>query len=74
LHRSNLLVLYSPYRNDRRETTCEIHAPLEVDVYPGIGRNVNYQHYFEKLMKIPCFGRRVGLDDPQRSLPTPTIL
>ena len=22
----------------------------------------------------PCFGRRVGLDDPQRSLPTPTIL
>ena len=21
-----------------------------------------------------CFGRRVGLDDPQRSLPTPTIL
>ena len=22
----------------------------------------------------PCFGRRVGLDDPQRSLPTPNIL
>ena len=22
----------------------------------------------------PCFSRRVGLDDPQRSLPTPTIL
>ena len=22
----------------------------------------------------PCFNRRVGLDDPQRSLPTPTIL
>jgi len=22
----------------------------------------------------PCFGRGVGLDDPQRSLPTPTIL
>ena len=22
----------------------------------------------------PCFGRRVGLDDPQRSLPTPAIL
>ena len=22
----------------------------------------------------PCLGRRVGLDDPQRSLPTPTIL
>ena len=22
----------------------------------------------------PCFGRRVGLDDPQRSLPTATIL
>jgi len=22
----------------------------------------------------PCFGREVGLDDPQRSLPTPTIL
>jgi len=22
----------------------------------------------------PCFGRRVELDDPQRSLPTPTIL
>ena len=22
----------------------------------------------------PCFGRRVGLDDPQRSLPTPTVL
>ena len=22
----------------------------------------------------PCFGRRVGLDNPQRSLPTPTIL
>jgi len=22
----------------------------------------------------PCFGARVGLDDPQRSLPTPTIL
>ena len=22
----------------------------------------------------PCFGRRVGLDDPQSSLPTPTIL
>jgi len=22
----------------------------------------------------PCFARRVGLDDPQRSLPTPTIL
>ena len=22
----------------------------------------------------PCFGRRVGLDDPQRSFPTPTIL
>ena len=22
----------------------------------------------------PCFGRRVGLDDPQRSLPIPTIL
>ena len=22
----------------------------------------------------PCFGRRVGLDDPQRSLPTPIIL
>ena len=22
----------------------------------------------------PCFGRRVGIDDPQRSLPTPTIL
>ena len=22
----------------------------------------------------PCFGRRVGLDDPQRSLPSPTIL
>ena len=22
----------------------------------------------------PCFGRRVGLGDPQRSLPTPTIL
>ena len=22
----------------------------------------------------PCFGRRFGLDDPQRSLPTPTIL
>ena len=22
----------------------------------------------------PCFRRRVGLDDPQRSLPTPTIL
>jgi len=24
--------------------------------------------------RCPCFGRRVGLDDPQRSLPTPTIL
>ena len=22
----------------------------------------------------PCFGRRIGLDDPQRSLPTPNIL
>ena len=22
----------------------------------------------------PCFGRGVGLDDPQRSLPTPTVL
>jgi len=22
----------------------------------------------------PCFGRGVGLDDPQRSLPTPNIL
>ena len=22
----------------------------------------------------PCFSRRIGLDDPQRSLPTPTIL
>jgi len=22
----------------------------------------------------PCFGRSVGPDDPQRSLPTPTIL
>jgi len=26
------------------------------------------------LFRWPCFGRRVGLDDPQRSLPTPTIL
>jgi len=23
---------------------------------------------------LPCFGRTVILDDPQRSLPTPTIL
>jgi len=23
---------------------------------------------------LSCFGRRVGLDDPQRSLPTPTVL
>ena len=23
---------------------------------------------------IICFGRGIGLDDPQRSLPTPTIL
>ena len=23
--------------------------------------------------RCPCFGRRVGLDDPRRSLPTPTI-
>jgi len=32
---------------------------------------------FEKVLKSLttfCFGRRVGLDDPQRSLPTPTIL
>jgi len=28
----------------------------------------------EACCRWPCFGRRVGLDDPQRSLPTPTIL
>ena len=29
---------------------------------------------FHSMTAWPCFGRRVGLDDPQRSLPTPTIL
>jgi len=28
----------------------------------------------EPCCRWPCFGRRVGLDDPQRSLPTPAIL
>ena len=27
-----------------------------------------------KHESVSCFGRRVGLDDAQRSLPTPTIL
>jgi len=37
-------------------------------------QQTNAQLLPEQQLPRPCFGRRVGLDDPQRSLPTPTIL
>jgi len=46
--------------------------PKEVVESPSVERFKNCLD--EVLCNLPCFGRGVGPDDPQRSLPTPTIL
>ena len=46
---------------------------LENEWWSKPTRNSNERHTLA-CCRWPCFGRRVGLDDPQRSLPNPTIL
>ena len=46
---------------------CGVSFSGDIQDTPGQGP-------VQAFCRWPCFGRRVGLDDPQRSLPTPTIL
>ena len=78
----------SPCCRETREMSCCLHSDtmnrdgaLEQAVQGGCGVSFSGdiqdppgQGPLQPTVGEPCFGRGVGLDDAQRSLPTPTIL